>query len=81
MDELEINKLQQIFADPRSIVNDFHGNEDPQKAKAWIEDFQNTKMAHDWSDVVAISILKSKMRDSALKWFMMFVFEIKFISQ
>lgn len=62
--------IQQIFADPRSVVAEFYGTEEPERARAWIEELVSAKAVHEWSDAIAFSIAKSRLRESSLKWFL-----------
>ncbi|XP_076546336.1 uncharacterized protein LOC143305688 [Osmia lignaria lignaria] len=58
------------MASVHDTIREFHGNEGPESARAWINDLKNTKTLHSWSEEVTLSVAKVRLRNGAWKWLM-----------
>lgn len=60
----------QFLTDPKNVIREFQGTEEPEKAQAWLNDLETSQTIHSWSDAVTLSIAKSQLKVAALKWLM-----------
>ena len=58
------------LASAQCVISEFHGNEGPERARAWMNQLKNTKELYSWNDAIALSIVKSRLRNAAWKWLM-----------
>lgn len=56
--------------DVRSIIRDYHGNEGPEEAMAWIRELQNLREANGWTKETAFSVGKAHLKNAAFKWYL-----------
>lgn len=67
---LEQNTSNVVLPASTDSISEFDGSEGPDRAGAWIRELENMKNINNWSDAVAYSVAKSRLRKGAFKWFM-----------